>query len=117
MLDSSPTPDVVFLFLFPCLCLVFVLVLSCLVQVTSTGDPTALTWSVTGGDPYGSTDSSGEGLDGGLYTVGGGMYAVMVVLFCRCWLVWPGLVDVKKGSLTRFYGGGGGRRLFSMLCR
>eukprot|EP00752_Nemacystus_decipiens_P009539 g8524.t1 len=41
--------------------------------VTTTGDPTALTWSVTGGDPHGSTESSGEGLDGGLYTVGGGV--------------------------------------------
>eukprot|EP00903_Cladosiphon_okamuranus_P006716 g6554.t1 len=44
--------------------------------VTSTGDPTALTWSVTGGDPYGSTAPSGEGLDGGLYTVGGGVCGI-----------------------------------------
>jgi len=36
------------------------------------GDPTALAWSVSGAEPFGSGFSSGEGLDGGLFTAGGG---------------------------------------------
>ncbi|CAM9999001.1 unnamed protein product, partial [Ectocarpus sp. 8 AP-2014] len=43
-------------------------------QVYSSGDPTLPKWDVVGGDAYGGTgDTSGAGLDGVTFTVGGGV--------------------------------------------